>query len=61
MMIIEHWDRDKTVAIGKSCNNILECLVGEGRVVLCRVLPFVCFVLLCPLLLMIGLGVQVYT
>ena len=44
-----------------SCNNSVECCVQEEGVVLCRVLPFVCFVLLCPLLLVIGLGVQVYS
>ena len=45
----------------KSCNNGVEWLVQEGRAVPCRVVPFVCFVLLCPLLLVIGLGVQVYS
>ena len=39
----------------------VECWVQEERVVLCRGLRFVCFVLLCPLLLVIGLGVQVYS
>ena len=45
----------------KSCNNSVGCLLQEERLVPCRVLPFVCFVLMCPLLLVIVLGVQVYS